>query len=160
MQHFIPAWRVAGARHVPSLRFLPAPVSFAPLRDPVCPLPRSTPIPIPVPLHVPARRQAATGCQAGAGLPSHGPGRRDRRLPPLDRPSRRARGARLAKRDTRGTVCWHRHPCARLSPGKGWLLLLFPRREGDTFSRCCVSFAWSFRGRRGKLVVSHLEHPR
>lgn len=35
------------------------------------------------PLRVPARREAATGCQAGAGLPPHGTGLRDRRLPPV-----------------------------------------------------------------------------
>lgn len=86
---------------MPGLWFLPAPVSFALLRHSVCPLPRSLPtgsipipIPIPVPipspsrstpLRVPARREASTGCQAGAGLPSHGTGLRDRRLPPVGR---------------------------------------------------------------------------
>lgn len=52
---------------MPGLWFLPAPVSFAQLRDPVCSLPRTVPVPVPVLVPVPARREAATGCQAGAG---------------------------------------------------------------------------------------------
>lgn len=68
---------------MPSLWFLPAPLSFALLREPVCPLPRTIPIPVPVPLRVPARREVATGCQAGAGLPSHRTGLRGRRLLPV-----------------------------------------------------------------------------
>lgn len=82
---FMAGWRVAGVRHALGLQLLPTPDSSALLRVSLgealcasppspamrCPLRRG---PAPLPPRVPARRAAATRCQAGAGLPAEQPG--------------------------------------------------------------------------------------
>lgn len=81
-------WRVAGVRHALGMQLLPAPGSSVKSQSgwgPVCPLLRnlaslpatrfpSSRGPAPLPPRVPARRAAATRCQAGAGRPAEQPG--------------------------------------------------------------------------------------